>query len=80
MLVSVTEFENGSPVIQRLDMNTDGHIDTVRHFRSGSQTASTAHANDVFSSAERYRKDGSVVYSWDLDGDGTLEYSEEIRN
>ena len=31
-IVSVTEFENGRPVIQRLDMNLDGTLETIRHF------------------------------------------------
>jgi hypothetical protein len=32
-VVSVTEYENGSPVIQRLDLDLDGQMDTVRRFR-----------------------------------------------
>jgi hypothetical protein len=81
-LVSVTEFENGYPVIQRLDLDLDGRMETVRRFRSsvsGGQSAlqsSESGWNDggVFSTAELYRDDGSIVYSWDLDGDGKREY------
>ena len=32
-IVSVTEFENGRPVIQRVDMIHSGRLDTVRRFR-----------------------------------------------
>jgi len=31
-VVSVTEYENGSPITQRLDLNLDGYMDTVRRF------------------------------------------------
>jgi len=83
-LVSVTEFENGHPLVQRLDLDLDGRMETVRHFRgsaSGSQSAlqsseSGWYDSGAFSTAEQYRENGSVVYSWDLDGDGKREYSE----
>jgi len=78
IMVSVIEFENGRPVIQRLDMDMDGRMETVRRFdRSVLRTAASDWYGDgIFSSSELYRDDGSVVYSWDLDGDGTREYSE----
>ena len=95
-LVSVTEFENGYPTVQRLDLDLDGRMETVRRFRpppkatpsrgtpsrgqsaSGSQSALQSSESDwngggVFSTAELYREDGSVNYSWDLDGDGKRE-------
>jgi len=77
-IVSVTEFENGRPVVQRLDMDLDGRMETVRHFDESVMRASESdwYGGGVFGSAELYREDGSVVYSWDLDGDGTREYSE----
>jgi len=88
-LVSVIEFENGYPLIQRLDLDMDGRMETVRRFRppprgqsaSGGQSAlqsseSVWNDSGAFSTAELYRENGSVVYSWDLDGDGKREYSE----
>jgi hypothetical protein len=30
----------------------------------------------IFETSEEYLLDGSVVYSWDMDGDGVREYSE----
>ena len=76
-IVSVTEFENGYPVIQRLDMDVDGRMETVRRFDRGIMRLSESDWYDgVFGSAELYREDGSIVYIWDLDGDGTREYSE----
>lgn len=77
MIVSITEFENGYPLIQRLDMNLDGRMETVRHFEKGVLRSSESdwQGSGIFGSAELYRDDGSVVYSWDLDGDGIREYS-----
>jgi hypothetical protein len=96
-LVSVMEFENGHPHIQRLDLDLDGRMETVRRFRSlpargrsasggqsvlqSSESSWDSGGNDgpgsgIFSTAELYWEDGSIVYSWDLDGDGKREYSE----
>jgi hypothetical protein len=77
-IVSVTEFENGYPVVQRLDMDMDGRMETVRNFDRSviKSTESDWYGGGIFGSAELYRDDGSVVYSWDLDGDGAREYSE----
>jgi hypothetical protein len=30
----------------------------------------------IFETSEQYLSDGTVVYSWDMDGDGKREYSE----
>jgi hypothetical protein len=77
-VVSITEFENGRPVVQRLDMDVDGRMETVRNFDRGVLSAAESdwYGDGLFGSAELYRRDGSIVYSWDLNGDGTREYSE----
>jgi hypothetical protein len=49
-IVSITEFENGWPVIQRLDMDLDGRMETIRRF----------HRNE---SGEMYQEDGFFVYN-----------------
>ena len=91
--ISVTEFEKGSPVIQRVDMDMDGRMETIRHFfRSDSSwseldetfnyrrliasSQSDWTGQGKFKTGEVYRKDGSVVYSWDMDGSGDMNYSE----
>jgi len=78
LLVSVTEFENGQPAIQRLDLDMDGRMETVRRFNRGilRSTENDRYGDGLFGSKELYREDGSVVFSWDLDGDGKHEYSE----
>jgi hypothetical protein len=64
-------------------------METVRRFRkpaSGTyssldyrpfvQSSETSrNSSGIFGSAEMYRLDGSVVYSWDLDGNGLKEYT-----
>ncbi|MCL2066541.1 MAG: hypothetical protein FWG99_03650 [Treponema sp.] len=90
--VSVTEFEAGLPVIQYIDLDLDGRMETVRRFR---RPVSLPEAEDfldfrsliesslsdwsgegIHRTGEMYPDDGSVVYSWDLDGDGSWDYSE----
>jgi tetratricopeptide (TPR) repeat protein len=93
--VSVTEFENGIPVVQRLDLDLDGRMETIRRFRrpgpdfprpdlegkfdfrsliASSQSDWTGEGR--FETGEVYLPDGSVVYSWDMDGSGSMNYSE----
>jgi hypothetical protein len=93
--VSVTEFDRGRPLLQRVDLDLDSRMETLRYFRaaSGSSdrdeeetpldyrrvvgfTESDWNGDGVFETAEEYREDGSVVYSWDMDEDGVREYSE----
>jgi hypothetical protein len=88
--VSVTEFENGLPVLQRLDLDMDGRMETIRRFRRPppgweeyfnyrsllASSESDWNADGLFETAEMYLEDGSVVYSWDMNADGVREYSE----
>ncbi|MDR0503507.1 MAG: hypothetical protein LBH16_09335 [Treponema sp.] len=88
--VSVTEFENGLPVIQRLDLDLDGRIETIRRFRRpGPGFSDTLNYRALimssesdwtgegkFKTGEVYLPDGSVVYSWDMDGSGEMNYRE----
>jgi hypothetical protein len=75
-IVSVTEFENGRPVVRHLDLDLDGRMETVRHFRvSDGQGGLVSSESDwsgdgTFSTAELYQEDGSVVYTFDADGSG----------
>jgi len=92
--ISVTEFERGSPVIQRLDMDMDGRMETVRRFHRSDSTWSNLDetfnyrrliassesdwtGQGKFKTGEVYQKDGSVVYSWDTDGSGEMNYTEK---
>jgi hypothetical protein len=91
--VSVTDFEKGAPVLQRLDMDMDGRMETIRRFHRAdsswidldetfnyrrliASSESDWTGQGVFKTGEVYRKDGSVVYSWDTDGSGEMNYSE----
>jgi len=111
MQISVTQFERGLPVIQHIDLNLDGRMETIRRFRSppvtwrnqdlrGSQeTYGSLETNTPFVyffsyreliassesdwngdgrhiTKEVYLEDGSVVYLYDIDGSGELNFSE----
>ncbi|MDR0585328.1 MAG: hypothetical protein LBG57_13420 [Treponema sp.] len=91
--VSETKFEKGKPVLQRLDLNLDSRMETIRRFRplaNGDDpldykkiveySESDWDGDGIYEIAEEYREDGSVVYLWDMDGDGIKEYSETRRN
>jgi hypothetical protein len=88
--VSITEFERGAPVIQHLDFDLDGRMETIRRFhRPGPAFEQTFNYRDliassesdwtgegIYKTAEVFQQDGSVVYLWDMDGSGTMDYSE----
>ncbi|MDR1840293.1 MAG: hypothetical protein LBQ93_12025 [Treponema sp.] len=93
--VSVTAFERGIPVIQYLDLDFDGRMETIRSFhRPGleypwpdsdqsfdyrkliASSESDWTGEGAYKTGEMYLQDGSVVYSWDIDGSGIMNYSE----
>jgi len=89
MQVSFTEFERGTPVIQRLDLDLDGRMETIRRFRRPGPdfnetfdyrslivSSESDWGEGRFMTGEMYLQDGSVVYSWDMDGSGIMNYSE----
>jgi tetratricopeptide (TPR) repeat protein len=90
--VAVTEFLRGNPSIQRIDLDLDGRMETIRRFQGEEAEAgggrlpeykkiirfseSDWDGDGIFETSEQYLSDGTVVYSWDIDGDGKREYSE----
>ncbi|MCL2196664.1 MAG: hypothetical protein FWB77_03525 [Treponema sp.] len=90
--VSVTEFQRGLPVIQHIDMDQDGRMETIRRFRRPPQdyvwedlidyrrlvasSESDWHGNGRYMTKEVYSPDGSVVYYFDMDGTGEMKKSE----
>jgi len=94
--VSVTAFERGIPVIQYLDLDFDGRMETVRSFHKPgpdypwpdsdlsfdyrkliASSESDWTGEGRYKTGEVYLQDGSVVYLWDIDGGGTMNYSEK---
>ena len=88
---SITNFERGYPIIQHIDLDLDGRKETIRYFRRPSSLNNWDFRNylSLMSSSESdwagdgryitkevYREDGSVVYSFDIDGSGELNASE----
>jgi tetratricopeptide (TPR) repeat protein len=90
--VSVTEFEKGLPVTQHIDLDIDGRMETIRLFRRPpagyklenpldyrrlvASSESDWAGDGLFKTKEVYQQDGSVVYSFDVDGGGEMNYSE----
>jgi hypothetical protein len=90
--VSVTEFEKGLPVVQHIDLDIDGRMETIRRFRRPppeyeweslldyrrliASSESDWSGDGLFNTKEVYLPDGSVVYSFDMDGGGEMNYSE----
>jgi tetratricopeptide (TPR) repeat protein len=90
-VVSVTEFMQGRPVSQRIDLDLDGRMETVRRFRSlplpGRDedlldwkkeivfTESDWNGDGRYETAEEFLPDGTRRYYKDMDGDGIRDYS-----
>ncbi|GHT58713.1 hypothetical protein FACS1894109_13390 [Spirochaetia bacterium] len=77
--VAVTEFVRGQRTVQRLDMDLDSRMETVRHFRSDGSIESIESdwdGNGTFEIGEQFLLDGSIIYSWDTNGDGLRDHSE----
>ncbi|MDR1177850.1 MAG: hypothetical protein LBK64_03375 [Spirochaetaceae bacterium] len=91
-LVSETEFRLGQFFLQRVDMDMDGRLETIRRFRRVPGLTDRIEALDfagdlessesdwdgdgLFEYGEVYLPDGRVERSWDLDGDGRRERHE----
>jgi len=87
--ISVTEFQRGLPVVQYIDLDQDGRMETIRHFRRPphdyvwedlidyrrliSSSESDWRGDGLFKTKEVYSLDGSVVYYYDMDGTGDLK-------
>jgi hypothetical protein len=90
--ISFTEFERGIPVIQYLDLDVDGRMETIRRFHrpslnnpwpdeeynyrkliSSSESDWTGEGR--YKTGEVYLQNGAVVYLWDMDGSGVMDYS-----
>jgi len=74
-LAAETEYVNGRPVLERLDLDNDGRMETVRRYsRAGipESRESDWDGDGIYEYAETYTPDG-VIKSWDLDKDGIRE-------
>ncbi|MDR0641339.1 MAG: hypothetical protein LBG07_02645 [Treponema sp.] len=94
-IVALTEFSLGRPRLQRLDLDLDGRMETVRHFREASvdddaepldyekilELVETDRDRDgLYEIGEQFLPNGIVIYSWDTDGDGIRDYVETRNN
>jgi hypothetical protein len=88
-IAGITEFTLGQPRIQRIDLDLDGRMETVRRFRGSpsppgdpldyqeilESSESDWDGDGIFEYEERYLP-GGVIRSWDMDRDGIKEYIE----
>jgi hypothetical protein len=70
-MISETDFLRGRPIAQRVDLDLDGRLETVRHFRSSSlvQDGTLALPETLLD----YERDYDYAQS-DWAGDGIYEY------
>ncbi|MDR2029233.1 MAG: hypothetical protein LBP93_06825 [Treponema sp.] len=84
-----TEFLLGQPRVQRIDLDLDGRLETIRRFRvSPLQSEDPLNYPELLESSEsdwdgdglfEYEEkhlEGTIIRSWDMDGDGIKEYTE----
>jgi hypothetical protein len=84
-LIADTEYLLGQPLLQRIDMDLDGRLETIRRFNQGESLQGDAtnlassesdwDGDGIYEYGERYLED-TVIRSWDMDGDGIREYTE----
>jgi tetratricopeptide (TPR) repeat protein len=88
--IAITEYEDGRPVLQWVDLDRDSRMETVRRFRKSDYSEddplnyqkiiefsmSDWDGDGLFEYAEEHLPDGSIIYSWDMDGSGIRNYSE----
>ena len=89
-VISITEFEMGAPLVQRLDFDLDGRMETVRRFRRPppdfndsfnlrsliASSESDWSGDGRYKTMEVYLPDGSIVYLYDMDGSGEINFLE----
>jgi hypothetical protein len=73
--VSEAEYRDGRPLIQRLDLDLDGRMETVRRYDNGvlRVTESDWDGDGIYEYAETVEAGGTVKKSWDLNKDGIWE-------
>jgi hypothetical protein len=88
-VAGVTEFLLGQPRVQRIDLDLDGRLETVRRFRRDppqsedplnypellESSESDWDGDGIFEYEEQYLE-GTIIRSWDMDRDGIKEYTE----
>jgi tetratricopeptide (TPR) repeat protein len=74
-IVSSTEFSQGRPRVQRIDLDVNGHAETIRRFRASGDVP----ADRVSSMEQPFFGSLIEVSQSDWDGDGFFEYEEQYR-
>ncbi|MDR0599460.1 MAG: hypothetical protein LBG84_05185 [Treponema sp.] len=77
-LAAETEYRLGRPLIQRLDLDLDGRMETIRRYDPAEPGGLLLSESDWdgdgnYEYAEIPQENGGVRKTWDLDGDGARE-------
>jgi tetratricopeptide (TPR) repeat protein len=77
-IAAETEFLYGRPLWQRIDLDLDGRMETLRQFSRAEyglvlSTESDWDGDGLYEYAEVFQADGMLKRYWDLDKDGTRE-------
>ncbi|MDR2470732.1 MAG: hypothetical protein LBD09_01310, partial [Treponema sp.] len=73
-----TEFRAGTPLVERLDLDLDGRLETIRRYGPGGVlllSESDWDGDGIYEYAEN-PAEGRMRKSWDLDRDGIRETEE----
>jgi hypothetical protein len=90
-IVSRTEYQSGRPVLQRIDLDLDGRMETIRRFHRDGPKAGDGYpfeyvpvwessesdwdGDGVYETGEEYLPNRTVARSWDMDKDGVKEFT-----
>jgi hypothetical protein len=88
-IAGITEFLLGQPRVQRIDLDLDGRLETIRRFRRDlpqpedplnypellESSESDWDGDGIFEYGEKHLQ-GTIIRSWDMDKDGIKEYTE----
>lgn len=75
-LYSETNYKNGFPALEKTDKDGDGYFETLSEYDSQGALkiiSADLNKNKFYEYTETYRKDGSVVKTWDGNEDGKIE-------
>jgi len=74
-ITAQTEFRQGQPSVQRVDLDLDGRMETIRRYDSQGLVSSESDwdGDGSYEYAEIRQSDGSVKKYWDFDRDGIRE-------
>jgi len=76
-IIAETDYRNGHPLERRLDLDADGHFETLQRFTASDpepdESETDLDGDGIVEYRERLLEDGRMERSWDHDSDGTWD-------